>query len=158
MILDPVVGRGRVGCDAVRWQGAPTQWADAQQEKQRSQRAVAWLNRMRSVLTRWVMAGGERNLNQHAAFVAVRSGQLPNLGFLVRGRRVSSVLVKLDSCPVLISSQVIGRLRSAAPRRRFESKPAHKKTPGPGAGRGFRDLLTTWSSSRANCSARRAAC
>jgi hypothetical protein len=84
MILNPVVGR--------------------------SQHAVAWLNRMRSVLTRWVMAGGEKNLKQHAAFVAVRSGQLPNLGLLVRGRLVSSVLVKLDACPVLISSQISDRL------------------------------------------------
>ena len=51
-----------MGYDAVRWQGAPTQWADAHQEKQHSQRTVAWLNRLRSVLTRWVKAGGERNL------------------------------------------------------------------------------------------------
>jgi uncharacterized DUF497 family protein len=80
IILDPVFGRGQVGCAAVRWQGAPTQWADAHQEKQRSQRAVAWLNRMRSVLTRWVKAGGERSLNRLAAFAAVGSGQLPNLG------------------------------------------------------------------------------
>ena len=80
--LVPVVGRGRVGCDAVRGQGAPTQWADADQEKQRSQRAVARLNRLRSVLTRWVMAGGERNLNGHAAFAAVGSGQLPDLGLI----------------------------------------------------------------------------
>ena len=78
--LDPVVGRGRVGGDAVRWQGAPTQWADAHKEKQRSQHAVARLNRMRSVRTCLVMAGGKRNLNRHAASAAAGSGQLPHLG------------------------------------------------------------------------------
>ena len=69
-----------MGCDAVRWQGAPTQWADAHQEKQHSQRTVAWLNRLRSVLTRWVKAGGESSLNRLEVFAAVGSGQLPNLG------------------------------------------------------------------------------
>jgi hypothetical protein len=69
-----------VGCDAVRWQGAPTQWADAHQEKQRSQRAVARFNRLRSVLTHWVKAGGQRNLNRHEASEAMVSGQLLNLG------------------------------------------------------------------------------
>ena len=69
-----------MGHDAVRWQGAPTQWADAHQEKQRSQRAVARLNRLRSVLTPWVKAGGRRNLSRHETFAAVVSGQLLNLG------------------------------------------------------------------------------
>ena len=69
-----------MGCDAVRWQGAPTQWADAHQEKQRSKRAVARLNRLCSVLTPWVKAGGRRNLSRHEAFAAVVSGQLLNLG------------------------------------------------------------------------------
>ena len=78
--LDSGVGHGRVGCDAVRWHGAPTLWADAHQEKQRGQRAVARLNRLRSVLTRWVKAGGLRDLRRHEAFAAVVSGQLLNLG------------------------------------------------------------------------------
>ena len=85
--LDSVVGHCRVGCDAVRWQGAPTQWADAHQEKQRSQRAVVRLNRLRSVLTQWVKAGGRRNLSRHEASEAVGSGQLPNLGYRRRRRR-----------------------------------------------------------------------
>jgi len=70
-----------VGCDAVRWQGAPTQWADAHQEKQRSQRAVVRLNRLRSVLTRWVKASELKDLRRHEAFAAVVSGQLLNLGY-----------------------------------------------------------------------------
>jgi hypothetical protein len=69
-----------VGCDAVRWQGVPTQWAFAHQEKQRSQRAVALRNRLRSALTQMVMACGQRKLNKHAASEAVGSGQLLNLG------------------------------------------------------------------------------
>ena len=69
-----------MGCDAVRWQGVQTQWALAHQEKQRSQRAVAWLNRLRSVLAQWVKVRGQSELNRHAASEAVVSGQLPNLG------------------------------------------------------------------------------
>jgi len=49
--LNPAVERARVGCDAVRWQGAPTKWADAHKEKQRRQRAVAQLNRVGSTVT-----------------------------------------------------------------------------------------------------------
>ncbi len=57
--LDPAVGRARVGCDAVRWQGATTvstegaqvRTARARKEEQRSQRAAAQLNRVRSALT-----------------------------------------------------------------------------------------------------------
>ena len=78
--LDPAVGRGRVGRAAVRWQGAPTMWAGAHEEKQRSQRAVAWLNRLCSVLTQMVTACRQRKLNKHAASEAVGSGQLLNLG------------------------------------------------------------------------------
>jgi LacI family gluconate utilization system Gnt-I transcriptional repressor len=78
--LDSAVGRGGVGCDAVRWQGVPTQWALAHQEKQRSQRAVARRNRLRSALTQMVMTCGQSKLNRNAASEAVGSGQLPNLG------------------------------------------------------------------------------
>ena len=69
-----------MGCDAVRWQGAPTQWADAHQEKQRRQRAVVRLNRLRSAFTPMVMTRGQSKLNRHAASEAVVSGQLLNLG------------------------------------------------------------------------------
>ena len=61
--LDPIVRCGRVDCDAVRWQG--------------SQRAVARVNRLSSVLTYWVMACGQGNRNSHAASEAMESGQLP---------------------------------------------------------------------------------
>ena len=42
-------GRARVGCDAVRWQGATTLRARAREEEQRGQRAAARRNRVRSV-------------------------------------------------------------------------------------------------------------
>ncbi|GAB2880593.1 hypothetical protein GCM10027046_05880 [Uliginosibacterium flavum] len=49
--LETSVGRPRVGCAAVRWQGAPTQRAFARKEKQRRRRAAARFNRGCSVLT-----------------------------------------------------------------------------------------------------------
>ncbi|MFM8901292.1 MAG: hypothetical protein ACKOF9_15305 [Burkholderiales bacterium] len=51
IILDPVAGRARVGCDSVRWQGETTLRARAREEEQRGQRAAALLNRARSALT-----------------------------------------------------------------------------------------------------------
>jgi hypothetical protein len=80
--LDSTVGRGGVGCDEVRWQGAPTQWALAHQEKQRGQRAAARRNRLRSALIQMVMMRGQSRLNRHASSEAVGSGQLPNLGLM----------------------------------------------------------------------------
>ncbi len=71
-----------MGCHTVLWHGAPTQWADACQEKQRSQRARALLNRLPSVLTYWVMAGGQENLTRHAASESMESGQLLNLALI----------------------------------------------------------------------------
>jgi len=68
-----------VGCDAVRWQAAPTQWADAHQEEQRAHLAVARFNRLRSVLTHWVKAGGQRIRNRHATSAAMECGELLNL-------------------------------------------------------------------------------
>jgi hypothetical protein len=49
--LDPAVGRARVGCDAVRWQGVTTLRARAREEEQRRQRTAARLNRVCSALT-----------------------------------------------------------------------------------------------------------
>ena len=52
--LETAVERARVGCDAVRWQGATRPRAHARNEKQRRQRAVAQLTRARSALTQKV--------------------------------------------------------------------------------------------------------
>ncbi|MFM8898846.1 MAG: hypothetical protein ACKOF9_02730 [Burkholderiales bacterium] len=49
--LNPAVGRARVGCDAVRWQGATTLRARAREKEQRGQRAASLLNRVRSAFT-----------------------------------------------------------------------------------------------------------
>jgi hypothetical protein len=64
--LDPAVERARVGCDAVRWQGATTLRARAREEEQRSQRAAAQTNRVRSALTQLVrvFVPGELNVHQ----------------------------------------------------------------------------------------------
>ena len=53
--LETAVGRARVGCDAVRWQGATTRRAHARKAKQRRQHAAAWLNRAGSAFTQEVM-------------------------------------------------------------------------------------------------------
>ena len=87
IILDSAVGRGRVGCDAVGRQGAPTKWATAHEEKQRSLRTVARRNRLRSVLTQMVIGCGGRELNRHGVSEAVGSGQLPNLGSIAAALR-----------------------------------------------------------------------
>ncbi len=44
------------------------------QEKQHSQRTVARFNRLRSVLTPWVMAGGQGNFNGYKVSEAMESG------------------------------------------------------------------------------------
>ena len=64
--LETAVGRARVSCDAVGWQGQAqacpalrlgwTLRAHAREEEQRSQRAAARLNRVRSALTQPVKA------------------------------------------------------------------------------------------------------
>ena len=80
MILETAVGRARVGCDGVRWQGATTLWAHAHEKEQRGQRAPARLNRVCSALTQEVKIVGCKKLNGHAELPAVASGQLPFLG------------------------------------------------------------------------------
>jgi hypothetical protein len=52
--LDPAVGRARVGCDAVRWQGETTLRARAREKEQRRQRTAARLNRVCSAFTQRV--------------------------------------------------------------------------------------------------------
>ncbi|GAB2903175.1 hypothetical protein GCM10027046_35610 [Uliginosibacterium flavum] len=78
--LEAVVGRIRVGRDAVRWQGAPTQRAFARKEKQRRQRATAWFNRVCSALTQMMRIAVRTKLNAHANLPAIGSGQLRLLG------------------------------------------------------------------------------
>ena len=80
IILDSAVGRARVGCDAVRWQGGTTLRAPARKEEQRRQRDAALLNRVRSGVTHEVMAGVGRKVCIHAVFSAEESGQLRFLG------------------------------------------------------------------------------
>ena len=80
MILETAVGRARVGCDAVGWQGATTLRAHAREEEQRGQRAAARLNRVRSALTQPVKVVVRRQANIHAVYRAGESGQLPFLG------------------------------------------------------------------------------
>jgi hypothetical protein len=52
--LKTAVGRARVGCDAVRWQGVTTLRARARKAEQRGQCAAARLNRVRSAFTQVV--------------------------------------------------------------------------------------------------------
>ena len=80
MILETVVGRVRVGCDAVRWQGATTLRAHAREEEQRGQRAAARLNRARSAVTLQVMVLVNADACINALFPAKASGQLRFLG------------------------------------------------------------------------------
>ena len=90
MILETVVARVRVGCDAVRWQGlaqacpAPclglTLRAHAREEEQRGQRAAARLNRARSAVTLQVMVLVNAGACINALFPAKASGQLRFLG------------------------------------------------------------------------------
>ena len=74
------VGRVRVGCDAVRWQGVTTLRALAREAEQRSQRAAARLTRVRSAFTWEVKVNEGREVNLHAFFDMFSSGQLPFLG------------------------------------------------------------------------------
>ena len=64
--LETAVGRARVGCDAVGWQGATTLRAHAREEEQRSQRAAARLNRVRSAFTQPVKVVVRNKVNIHA--------------------------------------------------------------------------------------------
>ncbi|MFM2447904.1 MAG: hypothetical protein RIS44_354 [Pseudomonadota bacterium] len=55
MNLETAVGRARVGCDAVGWQGETTRRAHARKAEQRRQHAAARLNRVCSAFARKVM-------------------------------------------------------------------------------------------------------
>jgi len=78
--LETAVGRARVGCDGVRWQGATTLRAPARKEKQRRRRAPARLNRVRSVVTLEVTLPVSTKARVHNAYPAEESGQLRFLG------------------------------------------------------------------------------
>ena len=78
--LDSAVEHARVGCDAVRQQGATTLRALAREKEQRRWRAVAQLNWVCSALTQVVNVVVSTKLSVHAVLPAVSSGQLRNLG------------------------------------------------------------------------------
>ena len=71
-----------MGCDTVCRQDATTLRPDGREEKQRRQRAVARLNRVRSVFTQQVKRVVAAFASIHAVCPAVYSGQLPFLGSL----------------------------------------------------------------------------
>ena len=91
--LETAVGRARVGRDAVRWQGETTLRAPAREAEQRSQRAAARRNRVRSALTQEVRVVMATNLSVHAASPVEESGQLPFLGS-------SAIVVNQTRCSV----------------------------------------------------------
>ena len=78
--LDSAVGRTRVGCDGVLWQGETTLRANAREEEQRGQRAPAQFNRVCSAFTQMVSVLRRKNISVHAGLPNGGSGQLPNLG------------------------------------------------------------------------------
>lgn len=59
----------------------------AHEEMQRSQRAEALRNRLRSALTPMVMTCGQSELNEYAAAEAVGSSQLPDTSFTGSNRQ-----------------------------------------------------------------------
>ncbi|HJV95284.1 MAG TPA: hypothetical protein VJ608_04575 [Albitalea sp.] len=80
IILLPSVERARMGCAAVRWQGATTLRADAREEEQRSQRAAAQLSRARSAVTAMVTVDVSSNVSVHVNSQAGTSAQLSEAG------------------------------------------------------------------------------
>jgi len=78
--LETAVGRARVGCDGVRWQGETTLRAPERKEKQRRKRAPARLNRVRSAVTLEVTLLVRTKAGVHKAYPAEESGQLRFLG------------------------------------------------------------------------------
>jgi len=80
IVLETAVGRARVGCDGVRWQGETTLRAPARKEKQRRKQAPARLNRVRSAVTLEVTLLVSTKARVHKAYPAEESGQLRFLG------------------------------------------------------------------------------
>ena len=75
-------GRARVGCDAVRWQGATTLRARARKEEQRGQRAAARRNRVRSARYKLDLALEANKVSIHAVLRCIeeRPGEICGLG------------------------------------------------------------------------------
>ena len=84
IILKTAVGRARVGCDAMCWQGATTRRARARKAEQRRQRTAALPNRVRSAFTQKVMGFVCEILSVHQVLPAEVSGQLRFLGLSVQ--------------------------------------------------------------------------
>ena len=78
--LETAVGRTRVGCAAVGWQGATTRRARARKAEQRRQRAAVLPNRVRSAFTQKVTGFVCEILSVHQVLPAEVSGQLRFLG------------------------------------------------------------------------------
>ena len=78
--LETAVGRARVGCDAVRWQGATTLRARARKEEQRGQRDAARPTRACSAVTLKVTTVVGAKLSRHQVCPVEASGPLPFLG------------------------------------------------------------------------------
>jgi hypothetical protein len=78
--LKTAVGRARVGCAVVGWQGATTRRARARKAEQSRQRAAVRPNRVRSAFTQKVMGSVSEILSVHQMLPAEVSGQLRFLG------------------------------------------------------------------------------
>jgi hypothetical protein len=74
--------RARVGGYAVRWQGVTTLRARAREEEQRSQRAAAPLNRVRSARNKLDLALEAKKVSIHAVLrdIRERPGEISGLG------------------------------------------------------------------------------
>jgi hypothetical protein len=74
-------GRARVGCDAVRWQGATTLRARAREEEQRGQRTAARLNRVCSARTLLDLVLEAKKVSIHAVLRGIeeRPGEICGL-------------------------------------------------------------------------------
>jgi len=70
IILETAVGRARVGCDGVRWQGETTLRAVARKEKQRRKQAPPRLNWVRSAVTLEVTLVMSTKARVHTAYPA----------------------------------------------------------------------------------------
>ena len=113
VILETAVGRARLGCDTVRQQDATTLRPDGSWEKQRRQRAVARLNRVRSAFTQQVKRIVAAFARIHAVYPAAHSGQLPFPGsWATRG------------CEALQQ-----QMRNGTPRSGDPQPPAHGQLP-----------------------------
>jgi len=80
MILDSLVGHGRVGYWRRVRVGVTTLRANAREAEQRPRARCQWLNRVRSALTQKVNCIEAEKVNVHKDLLMNPSGQLRNLG------------------------------------------------------------------------------